>query len=277
MTCHLAQQPTAHSPQPTINSKVLPLVQKHLTKAKEYNSLNSLPTALQESGTENCDSGTVSYSLDLNENTGNGTFNMTFNNCREDWGVGDHDITNGSIKATFNSTNEELNIKMEFNNYEITEYLDNESYAYKLSGSYNFTIHGNFNIAKDSIDLDNLNYTANWDISGTEDDIPFAYKGNMICTDSGCKLATDIKSTDGKTYRVKDLTVTTNSWGDLKRVTATIYHPDFGFYEYTADIDWMCDFDETSPFVGEATITSGDNSFKYISTDCDEEPTFQFN
>src|SRR5690554_884336 len=133
------------------------------------------------------------------------------------------------------------------------------------------------NISQDDEDVDfsKAVYTAEWDLTGTDNGKSIASKGSMKCTVNGCTVGTTVKTADGKTYKVEDFEVVTNSQGDPSSAKGTIYHPDHGYYTFTANIvDAWCDEDDPSPFVGTATFTdNAGNKIEYSSQACGNEPT----
>ena len=268
---------TTVQPSASTERKLLKITQQQISKIQQRNLLANLPSGIKESWTEDCDSGSETWSIDFNENTGNGTLKATYKNCKYEYWDDEWDLTNGSISIRISQSSGKTTIKIEFSNFEATDFWDGETYHSKFSGTYEIVYSGAFDL-DDDVDFENLEYTAKWDLKGTENGKAVAAKGSMSCSNSNCTFTTDIKAQDGKTYRVADLKTSTNSWGDIESVEGTLYHPDHGQYKFEAQIDWLCDGGDASIIEGKITYTDEQgNKFTYESTNCYSEPTIQVN
>lgn len=160
-------------------------------------------------------------------------------------------------------------MRIEFSNFQSTEFYDGKEDKSVFNGFYEVTYNGSFD------DLENFDeygsFSAKWSLTGTDNGKPVSAKGEMSCNDGDCKFTADIKTEDGKTYLVEDLTVN-EGWPDT--VTGKIYHPDHGYYFFEAQIYDFCDDGEKSPFEGEATFTDENGKeIHYESNDCGNAPS----
>ncbi len=254
-----------------LHEKVKEIAKKVLAK-KQGTSSSNLPVGVKHSQTDPCEGGgQETFTMDLNENTGHGTFTVSYKDCKEVYFDDDYDITNGKVTIVF--TDDKM--KMEFKNLETKEVWDGKTETSKFSGYYQFSGSA-FNFSEDaSVDLETAEFNVDWDLTGHINNKPFSSKGNMTCIATSCKFGATVKADDGKVYKVEEFEV--SSTGSSNSVKGKIYHPDYGHYTFTATIDGMCDYDEKSPFVGEATFTDSSNeTISYKSTSCDSEPAITY-
>lgn len=211
--------------------------------------------------------------MNINEETGNGTITLTYKNCREGWGHGEEELTNGTLAMHIASVNDKFTYKFEFKNFESKTFVNSvQTESSILSGYYEIVYNGS--LIHD--DIDGLSFSVNWNLVGKVDGERFEAKGNMTCKSGfDCSYSSDI-TVDGKTYLVKELTINDESGKTV--VTGKVYHPDYGYYSFDAKIAWSCDFDEAAPFVGEITYKDNNGlTFNYSAQTCINEPTISFN
>ncbi|MCH8532591.1 MAG: hypothetical protein LAT65_17200 [Saccharospirillum sp.] len=115
-------------------------INKHAARLMERRSFSA--RNFNESETYDCDSGTEVYKVtgtgiseegDISP-SGNVTFEITSNNCREEWWEGEYDISNGTIRFTLSWTGyndvtdtfSSLNFSIKAINSSLYEYIDDE-------------------------------------------------------------------------------------------------------------------------------------------------------
>lgn len=252
------------------------LAQASQAKAQD-STLSSLPVGASESVTIPCSSGEMVLTINGNDNSENMKMQMTYKNCRQDDSDGDYDLTNGTViySVSYSEKSNDSSIKIEFKNLKEEFVWNNGPKETSLINGYYKVTGLNISQDDDDVDFSEAVYTAEWDLTGTDNGKSIASKGSMKCTVNGCTVGTTVKTADGKTYKVEDFEVVTNSQGDPSSAKGTIYHPDHGYYTFTANItDAWCDEDDPSPFAGTATFTdNAGNKIEYSSQACGNEPT----
>lgn len=266
------------TPPKTIERRVLALTKQaqKMINNQASSPLNNLPNAAVVDETFECDlGGSETLQMDFNEETGNGTITLVYKNCKEEgWDFGETELLNGTLTMKITSNENKFNLRAEFKNFEFITYENGiKTDSSKMNGSYEVTYGGSL---EDNID--NLNFTAKWNLVGTESGQPFEAKGQMTCSsqpDFNCSYSADI-SLDGKTYRVEDLVVV-DGWSSTE-VSGKIHHPDYGYYTFNAQVDYWCDSNDLAPFVGEVTYKDeAEVTFNYLAVSCTAKPAIIFN
>lgn len=252
-----------------------------LAKAKQAkaqdSTLSQLPVAATEIWNEGCsDGGRTSLTMDFNENTNTSVITLTDKNCKE---VDDYDdsyfLSNGTVVVTSTYSDTAAKVRVEFKNYTNEEYYEGKKETSTFSGFYQ--VSGlSFTEPEDDLNFDGIDYKAEWNLYGTVNGKSVSTKGSMSCNANGCTLGTTVQTEDGKVYKVEDFKVTTKPNGEPNTIEGKIYHPDHGYYNFTANITQMCDDDEGSPFIGTATFTDGTYEIKYTSASCIATPTIDY-
>lgn len=258
-----------------LDPKTQSFINKRLNQTNNLIHSISLPSGISISESYQCDlSGSVKLSGNFNESNNTGKMTLVFNNCKDDYDDGDYDITNGTAVWTNSVSGDKSTIRMDFKNYTLIDHFDGITETSKINGYYQVTLNGIIDDMDGDIFNPQSTYIAKWDLSGSFNGKPTASKGEMDCSNNGCQFSTVVQAEDGNTYRVDDLTVTNNHWGDIESAEGTFYHPDYGHYKFEAEIDYLCDDEDLSPFVGKAVYTDNNkNSITYFSSRCSSRPT----
>lgn len=90
----------------------------------------------------------------------------------------------------------------------------------------------------------------------------------VACTSTLCSISADFEGSDGKTYRIADLTVTGTNTGPYS-ISATFYHPDYGYATIVGTgIVYACP--NGYPSAGTINISGASGSTASITfTSCD--------
>src|SRR5690606_26558149 len=202
--------------------------------------------------------GSASYKASGDET--NGGITITNNNCKEPgWDEGDYDLTDGKISLKFSSNT----TVMTFNNFKTVEYWDGETSTSTSSGTYKIS-----GIKYSEYTGENQAFTAEWNLSGTENGKPIATNGTLSCDVTGeCTVGSVVTTESGKTYKVENMSITETGYEGYQ-LEAKLYHPDYGYYTIEANVDEECDSEDLSPFVGTATLSSSEGVITYSSSSC---------
>src|SRR5690606_14485359 len=205
-----------------------------------------------------------SASLKSSGDETNGEITLTYSNCKYEYEDGDYDLTDGKISLKFSSNT----IVMTFNNFKTVEYWDGETWTSTISGTYKIS-----GINYSEYTGENQAFTAEWNLSGTENGKPLATNGTLSCKANGeCTVGSVVTTESGKTYKVEGMTIT-GKVSDGYELEAKLYHPDYGYYTIEAGVEYECDAEDLSPFVGTATLTSSEGVITYSSSSCNNEPS----
>lgn len=262
-----------------LQDKAKSTLNKVLAKTKQVKAQDStlpqLPVAATEAFTDNCSGGgTTSIAFDFNERTNTSVITFTAKNCKEIDFDGSYDLTNGTVVATIKYSETTGKVRVEFKNFTDEEFYNGKKETSTFNGFYQVS---GLNLAEDDeLNFSGITYKAEWNLYGTINGKPVSTKGSMNCDNNGCTLGTTVQTEDGKVYKVEDFKVTTKTNGEPNTIEGKIYHPDHGYYNFTANITQMCDDDEGSPFIGTATFTDGTYEIKYTSSSCFATPIIDY-
>lgn len=241
------------------------LIGKVLDSVREYQASGALnlPVAAESvDRTETCkDGGTERIKGSIGETSGE--FTLTYSNCKYLDQNGDYELNNGQVSIKFNSESSTITFK----NFKTVEYLDGETWTSTISGTYKISGINYFDNTGE-----NQAFRAEWNLYGTENGKPIATNGTLNCNATGvCTVGSLVTTESGKTYKVEDMRITYNEFYEYD-LEATLYHPDYGHYTIEAGVEYECEAEDLSPFVGSATLTSSDAVITYTSESCLIEP-----
>src|SRR5690554_2910544 len=177
------------------------LAQASQAKAQD-STLSSLPVGATESMTWPCSSGEMVLTINGNDNSENMKMQMTYKNCRQDDSDGDYDLTNGTViySVSYSEKSNDSSIKIEFKNLKEESVWNNGPKETSLINGYYKVTGLNISQDDDDVDFSEAVYTAEWDLTGTDNGKSIASKGSMKCTVNGCTVGTTINSTFHATF-----------------------------------------------------------------------------
>ncbi len=244
------------------------LIGKVLDSVRKYQASGALNLPVAAAADSYDCEGGGSASLKSSGDETNGEITLTYSNCKYEYEDGDYDLTDGKISLKFSSNT----TVMTFNNFKTVEYWDGETWTSTISGTYKIS-----GINYSDYTGENQAFTAEWNLSGTENGKPVATNGTLSCKANGeCTVGSVLTTESGKTYKVENMSITETGYEGYQ-LEAKLYHPDYGYYTIEADVKDECDAEESSPFEGTATLTSSDAVITYSSINCLNEPTISLN
>lgn len=170
----------------------------------------------------------------------NYSFSFEFSNCADDSVSGVTYIYTGTVDATYVQDSSGFSFDIDFQNFSIT-----------IVDSYTHTATINLTMS----------------CSGTD---------TSGYSDATCTYHSDFTGFDGRVYRIKNVTVTGDGTGGYD-VTATVYHPDYGYVTVMTTDPLFFDCTGGYPSAGTLVLTGSGSSTATVTFDSCSQYSVTYN
>lgn len=178
-----------------------------------------------------------------------------FNNYCDDGGV-----INGSLILETSTSGSTTTLVMTYDDVRISE--DGETVI--LTGTMTTRVNQNTG------DL----IGGEWNYVASVDGESITSNGSYTCSSNfACEYSQNLTGSNGTVYRINDLDVT--DWGSYYDVSATFYHPDYGYMELEAENITSCS--DGSIGSGEISLSDSSNELTIVFVGCGQEPSITLN